>query len=98
MPSARSVKNVTAAGGYRGIFGGFSKLDLKNVEVVGTRWHGISITDAGVKLTFGDIEVHDAGGVGLLVLHGVAGDIVVGGHFHDNAKGGVEILGHKGTV
>ena len=98
MPSALSVKNVTAAGGYRGIFGGFSKLDLKNVEVVGTRWHGISITDAGVKLTFGDIEVHDAGDVGLLVLNGGAGDIVVGGHFHDNAKGGVEILGHNGTV
>ena len=98
MPSALSVKNVTAAGGYRGIFGGFSKLDLKNVEVVGTRWHGISITDVGVKLTFGDIEVHDVGGVGLLVLNGGAGDIVVGGHFHDNAKGGVEILGHNGTV
>ena len=98
MPSALAVKNVTAAGGYRGAFGGFSKLDLKNVEVVGTRWHGISITDAGLKLTFGDIEVHDVGGVGLLVLNGGAGDIVVGGHFHDNAKGGVEILGHNGTV
>jgi hypothetical protein len=98
MPSALSLKNVTAADGYRGVFGGFSSLDLKSVEVFGTRWHGISITHVGVKLTFGDIEVHDVGGVGLLVLNGGPGDMVIGGHFHDNAKGGIEILGHNGTV
>jgi hypothetical protein len=98
MPSALAVKNVTAADGYRGVFGAFSTLDVNNVEVVGTQWHGVSVTHAGVKLTFGDVEVHDAGGVGLLVLNGGPGDIAIGGHFHDNAKGGVEILGHNGAV
>ena len=93
MPSALALKNVTAADGYRGVYGGFSSLDLKNVEVFGTRWHGISITHVGVKLTFGDIEVHDVGGVGLLVLNFGSGDMVIGGHFHDNAKGGIQILG-----
>ena len=98
MPSALTLKDVTAAGGYRGVYGGFSSLDLKNVEVSGTRWHGISITHVGVKLSFGDMEVHDVGGVGLLVLNGGPGDVVIGGHFHHNAKGGIQILGHNGTV
>ena len=98
MPSALSLKDVTAADGYRGIFGGFSSLDLKNVEVFGTRWHGVSITHVEVKLNFGDIEIHDVGGVGLLVLNAGPGDMLVGGHFHHNAKGGIQILGHNGTV
>ena len=98
MPSALSLKNVTAIDGYRGIFGGFSSLSAKNVEVAGTRWHGISITHVGVKLAFGDIQVHDVGGVGLLVLNGGSGDIAIGGHFHDNAKGGIHIVGHNGAV
>lgn len=98
LPSALALKNVTASGGYRGIFGAFSSLDVKNVEVVGTRWHGISITHASVKLKFGDVEVHDAGGVGLIVFNGGAGNIAVSGHFHHNTKGGIEILGHNGNV
>jgi hypothetical protein len=98
LPSALALKNVTAAGGYRGIFGAFSRLDVKNVEVVGTRWHGVSITHVGVKLTLGDIEIHDVGGIGLLVFNGGAGNIAVSGHFHDNTKGGIEIVGHNGTV
>jgi hypothetical protein len=97
-PAALALKNVTAAGGYRGIFGAFSSLDLKNVEVSNTRSHGISITHVGVKLTLGDIEVHDVGGIGLLVFNGGTGDIAVSGHFHHNAQGGVEVLGHNGTV
>jgi hypothetical protein len=98
LPSALALKNVTAAGGYRGIFGAFSRLDVKNVEVAATRWNGVSITHVGVKLTFGDIEIHDVGGVGLLVFNGGAGNIAVSGHFHDNTKGGIEILGHNGNV
>lgn len=67
-------------------------------SVFGTRWHGVSITHVEVKLTLVDVEVHNVGGVGLLVLNGGPGDMVIGGHFHDNAKGGIQILGHNGTV
>ncbi len=98
LPSALSLKDVTATEGYRGIFGAFSSLSAKNVDVFATRWHGVSITHVGVKLTFGDIEVHDAGGVGLVVFNGGAGDMTIGGHFHDNAKGGIHVVGHNGDV
>ncbi len=98
LPSALSLKDVTATEGYRGIFGAFSSLSAKNVDVFATRWHGVSITHVGVKLTLGDIEVHDVGGVGLVVFNGGAGDMTIGGHFHDNAKGGIHVVGHNGDV
>jgi len=98
IPSALVVKDVTMADGYRGVFGGFSSLTLKNVTISGTQWHGISVTHVGVELKFADIEVHDTGGVGVLVFNDGPGDIVIGGHFHDNAKGGLEIIGHQGAI
>ena len=98
IPSALVVKDVTMADGYRGVFGGFSSLILKNVTVSGTQWHGMSVTHVGVELQSEDIEIHDTGGVGLLVFNGGPGDLDIGGHFHDNAKGGLEIIGHNGAI
>jgi hypothetical protein len=53
----------------------------------------MSVTHVGVELKFADIEVHETGGVDVLVFNDGPGDIVIGGHFHDNAKGGLEIIG-----
>jgi len=98
MPAALALKDVTMADGYRGVFGGFSSLVLKNVTVSATQWHGISITHVGVALKVDDVEVHDTGGVGLVVFNDGPGTVTIGGHFHHNATGGVEIIGHNGAI
>jgi hypothetical protein len=98
LPSELAVKNVSSAGGFRGIYGRFSSLTLKAVAVSGTEWHGISITYVSNVLALFDVVVQGAGGVGLLILNYGPGDISIGGHFHHNSYGGIEVEGNNGTV
>lgn len=97
-PSALVVRDVNVSDGYRGIYGSFSSLGLLGVVVHDTRWNGISLVSVLKLVTSFDVEVYNAGGDGMYVSNVGAGDMLISGHFHNNALAGIYVKGNNGTV
>ena len=99
LPSAVELKDSRMTDSTRGVFGTFSELILKEVEIANTSWNGISLLGAEQVTSLG-LVIHDVGGVGILIINHQPGaeflikDAIVSG----NGAGGIEVQGGAGCV
>ncbi len=98
LPSALKVENLSISGGFRGVYGAFSSLSMKNVSVHHTKWNGVSLTYLAQDTTLTDMQIYESLAVGLWIDNSGPGDVTIGGHFHHNAFAGVQVSGNNGDV
>jgi hypothetical protein len=95
--------HLTISNATRGIYGSFGELRLNDVDISASQKYGLSILDARA-LVLRKMGLRNNGNIGMVLFNDKAkpkGDIalVIGfSEVHDNAGGGIYILGHAAPV
>ncbi|UCE18777.1 MAG: right-handed parallel beta-helix repeat-containing protein, partial [Gemmatimonadota bacterium] len=97
LPASVQLENVSIYQTSRGIYGNFSYLEGRDVEISNTEWNGMSILYAQLIHLMG-FNIHDTGGVGILLFNvdeEASGYLhVIGGKYiYGNSGGGIVVAG-----